>query len=310
MRRLAQADPGPEDDHRAFAAYLSETTTRGVRQTLLILMGAAGLVLALACANVASLLLVRGSARMREMAIRTAIGAGRARVARQLITEHLTVAAIGGGLGVLLAGLCLRMLVLAGPRNIPRLGEASLNVPVLLFGAAVTVVVAILAGAAPVFHAGRVDPAAAMKEGTPGAGAGRRGQSLRAGLVVAEIAITVVLAFASGLLLRSLITAVTSFPGFEAGHLLALDVQLPASRYGTDESTRQFYGRLVQNLRGTPGVESAAAASCLPSAGSCGDWWYSIADRPAPARGDVVRPSAFQGTPWFNPRLTLKTCSR
>jgi putative ABC transport system permease protein len=97
----------------------------------------------------------------------------------------------------------------------------------------------------------------------------------------------VVLAFASGLLLRSLITAVTSYPGFDPGHLLALEVQLPASRYRTGESTRQFYDRLLQNLRGTPGVASAAAVNCPPSAGSCGDWWYSIAERPAPARGDV-----------------------
>jgi hypothetical protein len=153
MQRLAKADPGPEDDHRAFAAYLSESTTRRVRPTLLVLMGASGLVLLLACANVASLLLLRGGTRMREIAVRLSIGAGRARLARQLFTENLTLAAIGGGLGVLLAGLCLRTLVLAGPPDIPRLAEAGLNVPVLLFGAAVTIAVALLAGSAPVLSA-------------------------------------------------------------------------------------------------------------------------------------------------------------
>jgi predicted permease len=286
MERLALEDPGPENDHRAFAQYLTEHSTGDVRQTLLLLMGAVALVLILACANVAALLLVRGTARAREIAIRAAIGAGRGRLARQLLTENLVLAALGGGLGLLMARACLRTLLAAAPAGIPRLAEAGLDVQVLGFCAAVTIVVGLLAGLAPVFTAGKVDLVVALKEGSPGAGGGRRGHSFRSGLVIAEVAITFILSFASGLLLRSLIAAQTSYPGFDPDHVLALELQLPPSSYKTDESSRQFYGRLIQDLRNEPGVESVGSAMAPPTAGG-GDWWYSILGEPQPDRGDV-----------------------
>ncbi|MBZ5595666.1 MAG: ABC transporter permease [Acidobacteriia bacterium] len=287
MKRLALADPGPENDHRTFAEYLSEVRVGDVRQTLWMLMGAVGLVLILACANVASLLLVRSTARSREIAIRTAIGARRTRIARQLLTENLVIAALGGGLGLLLAGVCLRTLALLGPGSIPRLGEAGIDVPVLIFAAAVTVMVALLAGLAPVFSAGRVDLTVALKEGSAASGASRRGHFFRNALITAEIAITLVLSFASGLLIRSLMIAQNAYPGFDSDHLLALELQLPESGYASDEAARQFYGRLMEDLRGEPGVETVGAVNCPPSAGDCGDWWYSILEQPAPARGNV-----------------------
>jgi putative ABC transport system permease protein len=288
MQRLALADPGPEDDHRAFAQYLAEYTTGDdTRQTLLVLLGAVGLVLFIACSNVTGLLLVRGATRAREIAIRAAIGAGRARLTRQLLTENLVIAALGGGLGLALAGLCLRILKLVGPRDIPRLSEAALDVPVLLFTAAVTLIAGLLAGAAPVFVAGKADLTIALKEGAPGSAGARRGSFFRSGLVVAQIAITLVLSFGSGLLLRSLIAAQTSYPGFDSARLLALEIQLPSSRYKSGETVRQFYDRLMEDLRREPGVEAVGAVNCPPSAGDCGDWWYSILDKPAPARADV-----------------------
>ena len=285
LQRLALSDPGPEDDHRAFAEFLTENTTGEIRQTLWILMGAVALVLLLACANAAGLLLVRSTARGREIAIRTAIGAGRSRLARQMLTENLVIAGLGGGSGLLLAAFCLRTLVLAGPSDIPRLSEARLDVPVLLFAAGVTVIAALLAGLAPIATAGKVDLTLALKEGS--AGSGTRRQSFRNALVIAEIAITLVLAFASGLLLQSLIAAETSYPGFDPNHLLALELQLPSSRYQSDSGAREFYERLIGELRSEPGVQAAGAVNCPPSAGDCGDWWYSILDQPAPARTDV-----------------------
>jgi putative ABC transport system permease protein len=211
----------------------------------------------------------------------SAAAAHNGRLARQLLTENLVIAAMGGGLGLLLAGLCLRTLVLVGPANIPRLSEAGVDVPVLIFAAVVTVMVALIAGLAPVFTAGRVDLTLTLQEGSAASGIGRRGHFFRNALVTAEIAITLVLSFASGLLIRSLIVAQTQYPGFDTHHLLALELKLPESSYASEDATRQFYNRLAEDLRGEPGVESVGAVNCPPSAGDCGDWWYSILELPA-----------------------------
>lgn len=287
MRRLALSDPGPERNHHTSISWLADFGTDDIRPTLLLLMAAVGLVLIIACANVASLLLVRSTTRTREMAIRSAIGARRSRLARQLITENFVIAALGGGAGLLLAGTCLRALVFAAPRDIPRLWEARLNLPVLSFTLAVTVITGLVAGLAPVVNAGRLDRTEALKEGSPSAGGGKRRYSLRSGLVVVEIAITLVLAFGCGLLLRSLVLAQTSYPGFHPDGLLALELQLPPSRYKSDQAVRQFYARLMQDLRREPGVESVGAVNCPPSTGGCAKGWYSIADMPPPDRADV-----------------------
>ena len=287
MQRLSLSDPGAEDDHRAYATYLTEETTGEVRPTLLVLMGAVGLVLLIACANVASLLLVRSAARAREIAVRVAVGAGRGRLARQLLTENLVVAAIGGALGVLFASWCLRTLVLIGPSDIPRLSEATLDLPVLTFAVIISIVVGLLAGLAPVSTAGKVDLTLALKEGSPASGTGRRGQTMRSTLVIAEIALTLILAFASGLLVRSLLAAETSNPGFEPRHLLALELQLPESRYKSEESILQYYSQLSLGLHAEPGIEEVGLVMCPPGAGDCGDWWYSILEKPTPARSDV-----------------------
>jgi len=287
MQRLTLSDPGPEDDHRAFAIYFTEVMAGDVRTTLLVLMGAVGLVLIIACANVASLLLVRSTGRAREIAIRVAIGAGRARLARQLLTENIVIAAIGGMLGLLLAAWCLRALILIGPRDIPRLTEATLDVPVLLFAAVISVAVGLLAGLAPVLNAGRVDLTAALKEGSPTAGTGWRGQAFRSALVIAEIAITLMLAFASGLLVRSLIAAQHADTGFDPQNLLAIELQLPESRYRSDDSVREYYGQLSRNLRAEPGIQDVGLVNCPPGGGDCGDYWYSILEKPTPTRDDV-----------------------
>ncbi|HKV23930.1 MAG TPA: ABC transporter permease [Candidatus Acidoferrum sp.] len=288
MERLALSDPGPESDHRSYAEYLTkEMTGADVRATLLALMGAVGLVLIIACANVASLLLVRNTARAREIAVRVSIGAARGRIARQLLTEILMIAVMGGALGLLLAQWCLRILIAIGPRDIPRLGDATLDLPVLLFATAISIVVGLLAGLAPVLSAGRIDLTAALKEGSPTSGTGKRGQAFRSTLVIAEIALTLVLAFASGLLIRSLVAAQSADPGFDPQHLLSIELQLPVSRYKSDASVRGYYDQLAQNLRAEPGVADVGLVMCPAGAGDCGDYWYSILEKPTPSRDDV-----------------------
>ncbi|HTA87767.1 MAG TPA: ABC transporter permease, partial [Silvibacterium sp.] len=141
MQRLAQADPGPEDDHRAFAEFLTEQRTGDLRHVFVLLMASVCLVLALACANIGGLLLIRMTTRAREIAIRTAVGAGRSRLARQLLTETVLITLAGGALGILLAGFGLRAIEMLGPGDIPRLSEARLNLPVLIFAAALTLAV-------------------------------------------------------------------------------------------------------------------------------------------------------------------------
>ncbi|MGB6780759.1 MAG: ABC transporter permease, partial [Terracidiphilus sp.] len=215
MERLAHADPGPEDTHRAYLEFLTEERTGDVSKALTLLMGAVGLVLLLSCANVGGLLLIRATTRAREMAIRSALGAARVRLARQLVTETLLLAVVGGVLGLLLAAVGLRAMAALGPRDIPRLSDASLDLPVLLFAGAITLTVGLLCALAPVFSAGRVNLNVVLRESSAGAGSGRLGHAFRTGLVVTEIAAAVMLLFTSGLLLRSLYTAETASPGFD-----------------------------------------------------------------------------------------------
>jgi putative ABC transport system permease protein len=286
MRRLAQSDPGPESQHRAYGIFLTEYTTGDIRPTLLILLAAVGLVLIVACANVASLVLARSTARAREIAIRTAIGAGRIRLIRQLLTENLLLAALGGIAGCLLAQWGSRALIAAGPRDIPRLAETTFDGRVLLFAAAVSILTGLFTGLAPIFTAGKADLVSALKDSSRSA-TGRGGQRSRSALVVAEIALTLVLAFGAGLLLRNLIAAQTADPGFVPEHVLALELVLPSTSYKDRTAVDGFYERLAQDLHSLPSVTTVGAVNCPPSAGDCGDWFYSIQDRPAPSPAEV-----------------------
>ncbi len=287
LERLAKADPGPEDYHRAYAEFLTDERTGDVRHVFALLMASVCLVLILTCANIGSLLLIRMTTRAREMAIRTAIGAGRSRLARQLLTETVLIAALGGAAGILLAYFALDAVVQFGPHNIPRLSEASMNLPVLIFAVALTLSVGLVCALVPVLGSGNVNFSILLKESTAGSGSNRIGHALRGSLVVAEIAVAVVLLFTSGILLRSLWVAETTSPGFDPNQLLALELQLPSSRYKSNAAILDFYDRLEAALRDQPGVESVGAVNCPPAAGDCGDWWYSVMERPAPAREDV-----------------------
>ena len=287
MQRLAQAGPGPEDDHRVFAEFLTEQRTGDLKHVFVLLMSSVCLVLILACANIGGLLLIRMTKRAREMAIRTAIGAGRSRLARLLVTETLLISLVGGGLGILMAGFGLRAIEMLGPPDIPRLSEASLNIPVLTFAASLTLAVALVCSLVPVLSSSKVNLIILLKESSTGAGASRIGHMLRGGLVIAEIAVAVILLFTSGILLRSLWAAEAVNPGYEPGHVLALELQLPPLPYKNEGTILDFYRRLEAALRAQPGVESVGAVNCPPAAGDCNDWWYSVVERPTLTRDNV-----------------------
>lgn len=297
MTRIDQQEPSPEHGHRAYASSLIEQRTGDVRPALYLLMGVVALILLIACANVAGLTLARSHRRAKEIAIRAAIGAGRRRLARQILTENLVFAFLGGLAGVGLAWLLLANLKELAPRILPRLAEVSVDGRVLLFTTAVTLTAGLLIGLAPVLQAGKIGLVQALKESarTPG------GTRFRGALVVAQIAITLVLAFSSTVLLRSLRAAAFSDPGFSHDRLLALELVLPRTAYPNNAAASAFFTHLTEDLRRLPGVERAAAVACPPGAGDCRDWFYWPEDRPAPNRNEepvalfnTVDPAYFQ----------------
>jgi len=237
--------------------------------------------------EVIELFTTRDSARASELALRKAIGAGQFRLVRQLFTETVVIAAVGGAAGIAFAHWGLRLLLGMAPGTIPRLAETSLDLRVLLFAGGITLAAGLLAGLAPVLIAGNINVSHALKEGARLAGGGKHRQSLRNLLVVAEVAITFVRAFGSGLLLLSLAAAQKSNPGFDTQRLLSFSLDLPSQAYRSPAAVREFYAGLANGLRRLPGVTDVSAVHCPPPAGDCGDWFYSVPGRPVPPRDQV-----------------------
>ncbi len=218
------------------------------------------------------------------MSIRVALGAGANRIARQLLTESLVLVAIGGLAGIGLAFCGLRVLVASRPPGLARVADATLDPRVLLFALAMTLLTGLLTGVGPAVHAVRRRGSSGLNQRS---GTARRSRQLfRSALVSAEIAITLALAFASGLLIKSLIAAQNRDPGFRPDHLLTLELALPSARYESEDAARTFYGNLQQELKALPGVRDVGLVSCRPAGGDCGDWFYSIPEKPTPAKGD------------------------
>ena len=274
-RRLGQQFPDYYPPSRAFRLSvrpLLEQVVGDVRTALLILLGAVGFVLLIACANVANLLLARAAVREKEMAVRTAIGAGRWRIVRQLLTESVALSAAGGALGLLVAFWGLEALRSLAPGNIPRLQMVALDWRVLLFTSVVTICTGVLFGLAPALRGSRVNLGETLKEGGR-ALAGGGGQRLRNGLVVTEIALSLVLLVGAGLLIRSFMRVQQVEPGFDPRGLLSLRLSVAGTGYQGERGT-EYYQKLLERVRTLPGVESAGAASILPLGGGIG--WGSI----------------------------------
>lgn len=266
MANLEERYPDDNIGRGATLDPLADSVIGTVRPALLLLMGAVLLVLLITCANVANMLLARGAARRRELAVRAAIGAGRGRIARQLLAESLMLAVVGGLFGVTLAFGGIRLLLVLGPANLPRLNDISLNLPVLAFALGATIVTGVVFGLFPTFQATKMSLNDALTDGargSTGVGTGR----LRSTLVVAQVAVAFVLVVGAGLLIESMWHLTRVDPGFRPEGLVTLSVSLPQHRYPSDfrkwpaaPEVKQFHALALERARRIQSVTSTALA--------------------------------------------------
>ena len=251
------------EDTLAVAAPMKEMWVGDERPALLLLFGAVGFVLLIAVVNVASLQLSRATARGREMAVRTALGAGRRRLVRQLLTESLLLAATGALLGVAVAYLCVRALALLSPSTLPRMNEIAVSLPVLAFTAGIALVSGVLFGLTPAFQSASPSIGESLKQGTR-TSCSRESHRAHNALVAAEFTLALVVLAGAGLLIRTLAKMEAVSPGFNPGRLVTALVALPDARYSKAADVTSFFDRLLDRIQGSPGVESSAIAASLP----------------------------------------------
>jgi putative ABC transport system permease protein len=237
-----------------------------IKPALLVLLAAVGFVLLIACVNVANLLLARAAGRHKEIAIRSSIGAGRRRIIRQLLTESLLLALLGGALGLLLSRACLAALVALSPPSLAGVGRAGLDLPVLAFTLGVIALTGIVFGLAPALEASRVNLSGSLNESGRGNAGSARGRRLRDALVVAEVGLALVLLVGAGLMIRSFLRLQAVNPGFDAKGLLTMRVLLSSAKYPDDARRIAFFREAAARLRTLPGVIDASTVSALPFA--------------------------------------------
>ena len=237
------------------------------RRSLLVLLGAVALVLLIACGNVVNLLLARGTRRQRELSIRAAMGATRARVAGQLLWESCLIALLAAGIGVAMSLAAVRLLIALGPDSVPRLDEVSIDGTVLAYALGVALTTMIAFGLAPAIQAARQDPQASLRADSRGSTAGTGSRRIRAALTVAEVALSVALLIGAGLLIRSFARLQQVTPGFNTSGVMTARVGLPNTAYPGGPPKRAFFERFLTDLRGRPGIEAAAIASGPPLSG-------------------------------------------
>jgi putative ABC transport system permease protein len=312
--RLATQYPDTNAQESAEVVPLLEQTVGNVREPLLALFGAVGVVILIVCANVANLLLVRASVRDKEIAIRTALGAGRGRLVRQMLSESVILSVAGGALGVLFAYLAIRPIQTLGAGSIPRVQDVAVDPAVLLFAFAVSVATGVVFGLVPAWHASRGGVAGVLKEGGRSSSTSG-GRWVRHALLVTEVALSLVLLVGAALLLRSFARVVNVDPGFRADGVLAFRVSLPQVSYQGRERRSAFFDTLLSRLEAVPQVRAAGMTQTLPLRG---DYMLSFAiqGRPDPPPGSelsanyrIASPNYFaaMGIPlkrgrWFTPR--------
>ncbi|MGH9719654.1 MAG: ABC transporter permease [Bryobacteraceae bacterium] len=298
--RLEQQHPSSNTNKSVAVTRLRDEMVKDVRLTLYILFGAVGVVLLIACANVANLLLAKATARTREIAIRVAVGAGRARIIRQLMSESLLLALVAGAAGVVLAVWESNALVKLAPGNVPRLADTHIDGWVLAFALGVCVLTSFLFGLAPALQLSRIDLNEALKQGAARAVAGGGAGRLRGALVVAEVALSVVLLAGAGLLLKSFVSLHNVALGFRPGNLLVMTTSVPVSSLEAARRSTRFYKDLLSEVATLPGVLASGATRTPPGHVSSNGgykidnqpWARDIASTPQ-AVFSVVTPGAF-----------------
>jgi putative ABC transport system permease protein len=296
---LAKQYPDTNKYFGAHATSEQEQLTHTIRPALFVMMVAVGLVLLIACVNVANLLLARATARTREIAIRTALGAGRKRVVRQLLTESLLLALMAGAFGLLLAVWGNAVLVRFSPEDLPRVADIQVDGWVLAFTMGISLVTGVLFGLAPALQVSHANIVDALKEGALSTTAGRGRHALRSTLVIVEMALAFVLLAGSGLLIRSLVRLQNVNPGFDPRNVMTSNVDLPDAKY-SDAKKAQYFKDLMPQLQALPGVQSAAAIEPLPMGGDEIRTTFQIEGRPV-AKSEEPHASLRTVTPdYFN----------
>ena len=266
----------------AVVLSLTEQVVGGVRRAILLLLGAVGFLLLIACANVANLLLARAEARQREMAVRSALGAGGWRLVRQLLTESFVLTSVAAAAGLLLAFAAVRYVAWWNPANIPRVETVALDTGVLAFTAIVALLTSIVFSLVPALRARRVDLNDSLKDGQTTSGGGAR-QRFRNALVVVEMALAVVLLVGAGLMLRSLWSLQQVRLGFDPANVLTMRLSLPQASYQQPEQVVLFYERVLASVRSLPGVQVAGAVRALPLGSTIGDFGLRVEGYVPPA---------------------------
>jgi putative ABC transport system permease protein len=311
-KQLEQALPKYNTGWGVNVVPMHEQVVGEIRPVLVVLFAAVAFVLLIACANVANLLLSRAASRQKELALRAALGAGRMRLVRQMLTESVLLALMGAALGVLLAFWGIQLLIGFGPENIPRLNEISIDLRVLGFTFGISLLTGVLFGLIPALQASRPDLNDALKEGSRGS-TGGRGRTFRNVFVVAEVALALVLLVGAGLMIRSFMRLQSVETGFNPENVLTMRLQLPRKKYADPHQIVDFFKQAQDRIAALPGVQAVGAISYLPLTGSLASRdAFRIVGQPAPAPGQepgvevrVITPTYFQamGIPLLKGRL-------
>ena len=300
-RRLTEQGQYPNAmQFTAFAVALDDEIRGELRPAMWLLTGAVAFLLLIACVNVANLLLVRGDARLREMAVRTAIGAAPRRLVRQLLTESIVLAVLGGVLGLALASAALQLLTSVDPTSLPPLAPVQLNVTVVVFTMVLAIVTTLLFGLVPALRTLHVNLVESLREGGQNATIGGRRQRIRGALVATEVALAVVLVIGAGLMIRSLSALGDIDLGFDPDRVLTMRVAVSAAKYDTPEEVVSFFRQLVDRVEAVPGVQHAGVVRVLPLATTIGDFGLDVdgfeesPERTAKGDWQIVSDGAFE----------------